>query len=181
MTQLSSRTPAELFNFDPKDYPQLQIKQEVYTVTNQGKWRQYDGETLATPSIVFSQILSLSTRINHKDEEFLRLDLATGNKIWAIENRTNYKGDLPTRSHSLMQSLLGLKASHGTLSACRGFFTAELGRKPGPSGMPGVFINVTDMTTGVPLGVPRKLLNRDLSTGDFYDAVEQLQAAIKSY
>ena len=181
MTQLSNQAPAELFNFDPKDYPDLQVKREVYTVTNQGKWRQYDDEILKTPCIAFSKILGLSLRTNNKNDEFLRLDLATGRRLWAIENRTDFRGVLPTRSHSLMQALLGLNANHGTLSTCCGFFKAGLGTKPGSDGIPGVFINVTDMTTGIPQGVPRKLLDRNLSTGDFYTAVEMLKEAIKPY
>ena len=183
MTQLSSRVPAELFNFDPKDHVGLQVQTEIFTVSNQGKWRQYDGQVLTSPSLAFSQILALSLRTNHKNDTFLRLDLAAGSRAYSIENRCspNDRGMLPTRSHSLMEALLGLNALNGTLCDCRGYFTASVGNRPGPSGNPGIFINVTDMTTGVPLRVPKKLLDRDLSTGEFYTSVEMLKEAIKPY
>ena len=182
MTNLAPPSATNL-NFNPDDHPDLQVRSEVYTVNNMGKWRQYDGPILPSPSLLFTSVLALSIRTNTKNDQFLRLDLACQNRMFSIENRCgpNDKGLLPTRAHSLMEALLGLHAANGTLADCMGYFTACLGSRPGPAGSPGVFINVTDMTSGKPTRVPKKLLDRDLSTGEFHSAQQMLQAAIRSF
>ena len=80
--------------------------------------------------------------------------------------------------HTAVEALLGLHAAN----ALHCWAIHSLPRQPTrPCWQPGVFINVTDMTSGKPTRVPKKLLDRDLSTGEFHSAQQMLQASIEPF
>lgn len=181
MTQLANSSSD--LSISTESNPIYQTRVPMFTVTNQGRWRQYDGNLLNGNALPFDRITAISTRTNAQGVGFLRVDLTCNGVIYAIENRCspNEEGLLPTRAHSLIQGLLGLNALNGTLANVPGLCVAAMGSKPSPDGFPGIFINVSDMSDGYARRVPSKLLDRDLSTGMFDQAVLMLKAQVRGF
>jgi hypothetical protein len=155
---------------------------KIYTC-EKGKWRQYDGDTLSAPDLVFFKYESISIVTAKNNGQYLDVRYSTDSETFAVRQRcdgSSSKGLLQLTATKFVEGILGQYRMHGRLTEVCGYLHANLGTKLGPSGHAGSFINVIDMTNGHPAEVPKVILDRQLETGEFASAVEMLSNALYS-
>ena len=181
MRSLAHRPPGTPA-FDAKQFG-LTPQTKIYTC-EKGSWRQYDGNVLVEPDLVFYKYESISIVTAKNGGWYLDVRYSTDKETFAVRQRCDGTKDNPgilqLTAASFVEGMLGQHRMHGSLQNVCGYLHANLGTKPGPSGFPGTFINVIDMTNGHPVDVPKVILDRQLETGEFASAVEMLSNALHS-
>lgn len=174
MNSLAQRSPGSLA-FNPDSYD-LVPNPPIFTCDG-GKWRKYDAGVEENSALPFTRYESISIVPAKNGGLYLHVDLSYHNTTYAIRQRcdgTSGNGLLQLTAQSFIEGILGQHRMYGALTDCSGYVQAKSGNKPGASGHTGCFINVVDLTSGKPARVPKVMLDRKLSSGEFNKAVEML-------
>ena len=180
MESLAQR-PAGSLAFNPESHGLLP-NLPIFTCDG-GKWRKYDVGFEHNPALPFTRYQSISIAPAKNEKLYLHVELSHLGYSYAIRQRcdgTDGNGLVQLTAHSFIEGILGQHRMYGSLTNCAGYIQAKSGTKPGAEGHTGCFINVIDLTSGTSQRVPKVMIDRKMSSNEFYKAVEMLSQSLRA-